>query len=90
MGIRKYKPVTPGRRDATVSDFAELTPGARPEKSLLRPIVKTGGRNNQGKLSGQLLFELAVSIIAVLIRNITSSRRAFCFYYPVYCMFLVQ
>ena len=36
MGIRRYKPTTPGRRGATVSDFAELTPGAKPEKSLLR------------------------------------------------------
>ncbi|NOY40824.1 MAG: 50S ribosomal protein L2 [Planctomycetes bacterium] len=53
MGIRKYKPVTPGRRDATVSDFAELTPGAKPEKSLLRPITKTGGRNNQGKITSR-------------------------------------
>ncbi len=51
MGIKKYKPTTPGRRGATVSDFAELTPGARPEKSLLRPMVKTGGRNNQGKIT---------------------------------------
>ncbi len=51
MGIRKYKPTTPGRRDATVSDFAELTPGAKPEKSLLRPIIKTGGRNNQGRIT---------------------------------------
>lgn len=51
MGIRKYKPTSPGRRDASVSDFAELTPGAKPEKSLLRPIVKTGGRNNQGKIT---------------------------------------
>ena len=51
MGIRKYKPTTPGRRNASVSDFAELTPGAKPEKSLLRPIVKTGGRNNQGKIT---------------------------------------
>ncbi len=51
MGIRKYKPTTPGRRGATVSDFKELTPGAKPEKSLLRPIVKTGGRNNQGKIT---------------------------------------
>ncbi len=51
MGIRKYKPVTPGRRDATVSDFSELTSGAKPEKSLLSPIVKTGGRNNQGKIT---------------------------------------
>jgi len=53
MGIKKYKPTTPGRRGATVSDFAELTPGAVPEKSLLRPIVKTGGRNNQGKITAR-------------------------------------
>jgi large subunit ribosomal protein L2 len=53
MGIRKYKPTTPGRRGATVSDFAELTKGAAPEKSLLRPIHKTGGRNNQGKITAR-------------------------------------
>jgi len=53
MGIRKYKPVTPGRRGASVSDFKDLTPGAKPEKSLLRPIVKTGGRNNQGKITAR-------------------------------------
>ncbi|MEM9185250.1 MAG: 50S ribosomal protein L2 [Planctomycetota bacterium] len=51
MGIRKYKPTSAGRRNASVSDFAELTKGAKPEKSLLRPIVKTGGRNNQGKIT---------------------------------------
>ena len=51
MGIRKYKPTSPGRRGATVSDFADLTPGAVPEKSLLRPLKKTGGRNNQGKIT---------------------------------------
>jgi len=51
MGIRKYKPTSPGRRGATVSDFAELTPGAQPERSLLRPLTKTGGRNNQGKIT---------------------------------------
>src|SRR6516225_317143 len=49
MGIRQYKPVTPGRRQATVSDFAEITDRKRkPEKSLLVPLKKTGGRNNQG------------------------------------------
>ena len=53
MGIRKYNPTTPGRRGATVSDFAELTPGAKPEKSLLRPKTKTGGRNNQGKITAR-------------------------------------
>ena len=51
MGIRKYKPTSAGRRNATVSDFKDLTPGAKPEKSLLRPIKKKGGRNNQGKIT---------------------------------------
>ena len=53
MGIRKYKPTSPGRRGATVSDFADLTPGAVPEKSLMRPLKKTGGRNNQGKITAR-------------------------------------
>jgi large subunit ribosomal protein L2 len=53
MGIRRYKPTSAGRRDATVSDFADLTPGAKPEKSLLRPLTKTGGRNNQGKITAR-------------------------------------
>jgi large subunit ribosomal protein L2 len=51
MGIRKYKPTSPGRRGATVCDFAELTPGAKPPKSLLRAKKKKGGRNNQGKIT---------------------------------------
>jgi large subunit ribosomal protein L2 len=51
MGIKQYKPVTAGRRGASVSDFAELTPGAKPEKSLLRPLRKKGGRNNQGRIT---------------------------------------
>jgi len=53
MGIRKYKPTSAGRRNASVSDFADLTPGAKPEKSLLRPVKKTGGRNNQGKITAR-------------------------------------
>jgi large subunit ribosomal protein L2 len=49
MGIRQYKPTTPGRRQGSVSDFAEITDRKKkPEKSLLRPLQKTGGRNNQG------------------------------------------
>ncbi len=51
MGIRKYKPTSAGRRNASVSDFKELTKGAKPEKSLLRPLKKKGGRNNQGKIT---------------------------------------
>ena len=53
MGIRQYKPTSPGRRNATVSDFAELTPGVKPEKSLLLPARKKGGRNNQGKITAR-------------------------------------
>src|SRR5436309_10755675 len=49
MGIRQYKPTTPGRRQGSVSDFTEITdPKKKPEKSLLRPLPKKGGRNNQG------------------------------------------
>ena len=51
MGIKQYNPVTAGRRGASVSDFADLTPGAKPEKSLLRPKRKKGGRNNQGRIT---------------------------------------
>lgn len=48
MGIRSYKPTSPGRRFVTTSDFEEITK-AEPEKSLLEPIHKTGGRNNKGR-----------------------------------------
>ncbi|MGL4513674.1 MAG: 50S ribosomal protein L2 [Lacipirellulaceae bacterium] len=51
MGIRQYNPTSPGRRNASVSDFADLTKGAKPEKSLLRPLHKKGGRNFQGVIT---------------------------------------
>ncbi|MRH44837.1 50S ribosomal protein L2 [Aquibacillus halophilus] len=50
MAIKKYKPTTNGRRGMSVSDFAEITTD-QPEKSLLSPLHKRGGRNNQGKLT---------------------------------------
>ncbi|MEZ0479650.1 50S ribosomal protein L2 [Planococcus sp. SSTMD024] len=50
MGIRKYKPTTNGRRNMTSSDFAEITTN-KPEKSLLQPTKRKGGRNNQGKIT---------------------------------------
>jgi len=53
MGIRRYNPTTPGRRGASVSDFAELTEGARPEASLLVRKKKRGGRNNQGVITAR-------------------------------------
>jgi large subunit ribosomal protein L2 len=49
MGIRKYKPTSAGRRAGSVSDFAEITDRKKkPEKSLLEPHKKKGGRNHQG------------------------------------------
>ena len=50
MGIRKFKPTTPGRRGSSVADFVEVT-RSTPEKSLLAPKSKTGGRNNQGRIT---------------------------------------
>lgn len=52
MAIRKYKPTTPGRRHASVSDFSELT-RSTPEKSLVRPLHKTGGRNSYGRVTSR-------------------------------------
>ena len=51
MAIKKYKPTTPGQRFKEISSFDELTPDAKPEKSLLKPIKKSGGRNNTGKMT---------------------------------------
>ncbi|GAA1534724.1 MULTISPECIES: 50S ribosomal protein L2 [Brevibacterium] len=50
MGIRKHKPTTPGRRGSSVADFVEVT-RSTPEKSLLRPLPKRGGRNSQGRVT---------------------------------------
>ncbi|WP_096202141.1 50S ribosomal protein L2 [Bacillus sp. FJAT-45350] len=50
MPIKKYKPTSAGRRGMSSLDFAEITTD-KPEKSLLAPLHKKGGRNNQGKLT---------------------------------------
>ncbi len=50
MGIRKYKPTTPGRRGSSVADFVEIT-RSEPEKSLVRPLAKKGGRNSSGRIT---------------------------------------
>ena len=50
MGIKTYNPYTPSRRAMTGSDFAEITKKT-PEKSLLAPLKKHSGRNNQGKIT---------------------------------------
>ena len=50
MGIRKYKPTSPGRRGSSVADFVEVTRD-EPEKSLFRPLHSRGGRNVHGKVT---------------------------------------
>lgn len=50
MSVRKLKPITPGQRFRVVNQFDAITTD-KPEKSLLQPLKKTGGRNNQGKMT---------------------------------------
>ena len=50
MPVRKYKPTSPGRRQMSVSGFDEITKST-PEKSLLKPLKKTAGRNNIGRIT---------------------------------------
>src|SRR5206468_7905438 len=50
MGVRSFKPTSPGRRFMTVSDFAEITTDT-PEKTLLAPAPRKGGRNNNGRIT---------------------------------------
>ena len=50
MGVKQYKPTSPGRRFQTVSDFAEITTD-KPEKSLLAPLSNKAGRNNNGRIT---------------------------------------
>ena len=50
MGIKKYRPRTPGTRQLALPDFAEVTRKA-PEKSLIGTMKKSGGRNNRGKIT---------------------------------------
>jgi large subunit ribosomal protein L2 len=50
MGVKKFRPVTPGTRHKVIGTFDDIT-ADKPEKSLLRPLKKTGGRNNTGKMT---------------------------------------
>jgi len=50
MAIKKFKPTSPGRRHMTASTFEEVTTST-PEKSLVVPLKKTGGRNNYGRIT---------------------------------------
>jgi large subunit ribosomal protein L2 len=50
MALKKYKPTTPGQRFKLISSFDDIT-SSTPEKSLLVPNKKSGGRNNEGKMT---------------------------------------
>jgi len=50
MGVRRFKPTTNGLRHTIISDFAEITK-SKPEKSLMEPLRKSGGRNNNGRIT---------------------------------------
>lgn len=50
MAVRKLKPVTPGQRHRVVASFDDIT-STTPEKSLVKPLMKTGGRNSDGKMT---------------------------------------
>src|SRR5512136_1144051 len=52
MAIKRYRPTSAGRRFMTVSAFEEIT-RTEPEKSLVKPIKKTGGRNNRGRVTSR-------------------------------------
>lgn len=54
MAVRKFRPVTPGTRFKVAGTFSEITTD-KPEKSLLAPIKKSGGRNNSGKMTMRYL-----------------------------------
>jgi large subunit ribosomal protein L2 len=50
MGLKEFKPTSPGRRDTVADDYKDITTN-KPEKSLLAPIKKSGGRNNRGRVT---------------------------------------
>ncbi|MGP1620854.1 MAG: 50S ribosomal protein L2 [Candidatus Cryptobacteroides sp.] len=50
MAVRKFKPATPGTRNKVISTFEEITT-KKPQKSLLEPLKRTGGRNNTGQMT---------------------------------------
>lgn len=50
MGLKKFKPTTPGQRHKIISDYSEITT-SKPEKSLIAPHKKSGGRNNDGRMT---------------------------------------
>ena len=54
MALKRLKPITPAQRFTVLNDYSEITT-AKPEKSLTAPIKKSGGRNNQGKMTARYI-----------------------------------
>ena len=54
MGLKKFKPITPGQRHKVISDYSEVT-ASSPEKSLVAKKKKSGGRNNDGRMTMRYL-----------------------------------
>ena len=52
MPVKTFKPNTPGRRQMSIASFDEIT-RSEPEKSLIRPLKRTGGRNNLGRITSR-------------------------------------
>ena len=52
MGIKRFKPTTPSLRHTALSDFSEITK-SKPEKSLLKPLKRSGGRNSNGRVTAR-------------------------------------
>ena len=74
MGIKKYTPYTPSRRNMTGLDFTEITKNA-PEKSLTVSLKKNSGRNNQPFfLSSTIRTEQLISLLSAtqMVRRLTS------------------
>jgi ribosomal protein L2 len=73
MAIKSYKPTSAGRRHQTCSAFDEITTG-KPEKSLLVSLKKTGGRNNNGRVTSRHIGG-AYSIALLILREINLISR---------------
>ena len=52
MGIKKFRPTTPARRQMALPDFAEITK-SKPERSLVVSLSQSGGRNNNGRITSR-------------------------------------
>lgn len=51
MGLKRFKPTSAGRRFMIISDFSDIDKNAKPEKSLIAPLKKSGGRNHHGRIT---------------------------------------